>query len=38
MEAVLEAKNLRKEYGSKGMAFTALDGIDFKSIQRGILG
>jgi len=38
MEAVLEAKNLRKEYGSKGMAFTALDGIDLKVYKGEFLG
>jgi len=38
MEIVLETKNLRKEYGSKGITFTALDGIDLKVYKGEFLG
>jgi len=38
MEIVLETKKLRKEYGSKGMVFTALDGIDLKVYKGEFLG
>ncbi len=38
MEIVLETKKLRKEYGSKGMTFTALDGIDLKVYKGEFLG
>jgi len=38
MEITLEAKNLKKEYGSKGIIFTALDGIDLKVYKGEFLG
>ncbi len=38
MEIVLETKKLRKEYGTKGMTFTALDGIDLKVYKGEFLG
>jgi len=30
MEIVLETRNLRKEYGTRGMVFAAIDGVDVK--------
>ncbi|MFD3158307.1 ABC transporter ATP-binding protein [Haloimpatiens sp. FM7330] len=38
MEIVLETKNLRKEYGTKGMLFSAIDGIDLKVHKGEFLG
>lgn len=38
MEIVLETRNLRKEYGSKGMVFAAIDGIDLKVYKGEFLG
>lgn len=38
METVLETKDLRKEYGTKGMVFTAIDGIDLNVYKGEFLG
>mgnify|MGYP000114658386 FL=1 len=38
MELVLETRKLVKEYGSRGMVFTALDGIDLKVYKGEFLG
>ncbi|SNX53706.1 ABC transporter ATP-binding protein [Thermoanaerobacterium sp. RBIITD] len=38
MDVVLETKNLRKEYGSKGMVFRAIDDIDLEVYKGEFLG
>ena len=38
MEIVLETKKLRKEFGSKGMTFTAIEDIDLKVYKGDFLG
>ncbi len=38
MEVVLETRSLRKEYGSKGVIFSAIDGIDLKVYKGEFLG
>lgn len=38
MDVVLETKNLRKEYGSKGMVFRAVDDIDLEVYKGEFLG
>ncbi|GFN37016.1 ABC transporter ATP-binding protein [Tepidimicrobium xylanilyticum] len=38
MEIVIETRNLRKEYGSKGIVFAAIDGIDLKVYKGEFLG
>lgn len=38
MDLVLETKNLKKEYGSKGMVFTAVDNIDLNVYKGEFLG
>jgi len=38
MEVVLETKNLKKDYGSKGAVYTAIDGIDLKVYKGEFLG
>ncbi len=38
MEIVLETENLRKEYGSRGMVFPAIDGIDLQVYKGEFLG
>ncbi|NLY68108.1 MAG: ABC transporter ATP-binding protein [Tissierellia bacterium] len=38
MEIVLETRNLRKEYGTRGMVFAAIDGVDVKVYKGEFLG
>lgn len=38
MEIVLETRNLRKEYGIRGMVFAAIDGVDVKVYKGEFLG